>query len=341
MATIDEVAKAAGVSISTVSYALSGKRSIKPDTRDRILKAAAELGYAPHASARMLAANRSHILAVTAPLHADTEIPAHMTFALEVTKSARDRGFDTLLLVDDDGLQGMQRTVATSLTDGIVVLDVDTHDPRADLARRLGHPTVFIGIPEDPTGLLCVDLDFEAAARQAVDALVKAGHRAIGLITNDRSTMERGANFPHRFLRAFEEHAESLGIEFAVTVPSGTSADEPIADLFGLLPQMTAIVANASARVTRGLTAALERRGLSVPRDISVISAGGTFDTGQLDVPLDKIPIDPQASCSTAVELLVEGIEAGEITPQVVLIPPHHTSFGSVARPPAARVQGA
>lgn len=339
MATIDEVAKAAGVSISTVSYALSGKRSIKPSTRDRILEVAEELGYAPHASARMLAANRSQILAVTAPLHVDTDVAAHMAFALEVTKSARSHGFDTLLLVDDDAVAGMRRTAASALSDGIVVLDVDAHDARAELARALGHPVVFIGIPAGNEGLMCVDLDFEAAARESIDRLVAVGHRSIGLLTNSRVTMERGANFPLRFMRAFEEHAAKLGLETATRQPESEDSAAELDQLFSALPTMTAIVANTSAGIGQGLTNALNMRGLNVPTDFSVIAAGVTFPTHKLPIPLDTIPIDAQASCWTAVRMLVDAIEDGKFTPQTVLIDPVYQALGSVAPPPALGVQ--
>lgn len=339
MATIDDVAQAAGVSISTVSYALSGKRSIKPSTRDHVIEVAKKLGYQPQASARMLAANRSHILAVTAPLHADTETAAHMTFALEVTKAARTNGYDTLLLVDDDAVVGMRRTAGTALSDGIVVLDVDVHDERAELARSLRHPVVFIGIPQDTSGLICVDLDFEAAARMAIDRLREAGHTSIGLISHELITMERGSNFPVRFLNGFTTHARATGIHSAVAHPQGQRAEDAVAALFDALPHMTAIVVNSSSGVTASVTDALAQRGLAVPSDVSVIAAGGTFSTAHLEVPLDTIPIDAHASCTTAVSLLVDAVETGKVIPQTVLIDPRYTSHGSVAPPPGSPTQ--
>jgi DNA-binding LacI/PurR family transcriptional regulator len=333
MATIDDVAKAAGVSISTVSYALSGKRSITSATRQRVLEAVVTLGYQPTASARMLAANRSHILAVTAPLHRDTEQTAHMTFALEVTKSARSHGFDTLLLVDDDAVAGMRRTAATSLADGMIILDVDAQDERAELARSLGHPAVFIGIPARTEGLTCVDMDFEAAARLALARLVDLGHRSIALISHELGVLERGSNFPLRFLDGFTAHAEDLGIDYVVTHPTSNRALEPVADVIERLPDVTAIVLNTSADVTSTLVHALAQHGRRVPHDVSVIAAGGTLPTGRLAVPLDEIPIDPQASCWTAVGLLVGAVEAGATTPRTVLIEPKYHEHGSVAPP--------
>lgn len=335
VATIDDVAKAAGVSISTVSYALSGKRSITTATRERVLDAVVKLGYQPNASARTLAENRSHIVAVTAPLHQDTEQAAHMTFALEVTKAARSHGYDTLLLVDDDAVAGMRRTAATSLSDGVVVLDVDAKDERAELARTLGHPVVFIGIPASNEGLMCVDLDFEAAARMSIDRLVEAGHTSIALISHDIGVLERGSNFPLRFLDGFVAHAEALGLRHVITHPTSNRAHEPVADIVERLPDFTAIVLNTSADVTATLTSALAQHGRSVPNDVSVIAAGGTFPTGRLSVPLSAIPIDPQASCWTAVGLLVGAIEAGTVTPRTILIEPEFHDHGSVATPPS------
>lgn len=331
MATIADVAQAAGVSISTVSYALSGKRSITQATRERVLAAAQELGYLPHASARMLAANRSHIIAVSEPVHPDTDDAAHMSFAMETTKVARSHNYDTLLLVHDDALAGMRRSAATQLADGIVVLDVDENDARVPLARTLACPTVFVGLPADTEGLICVDLDFEAAARTAIDRLVETGHRQIGLISHRRETLDRGSNFPRRFLRAFEDHAAALGIEVAVAHPGGHTAQGSVRRLRERLPELDAIVLNTTADVASSLTSTLATLGLETPRDVSVVAAGVSFSTARFAVPFDTMPLDARASCTVAVDLLVQAIDGGDRTPRIVLIPPTYIDQGSVA----------
>ncbi|WNM24742.1 LacI family DNA-binding transcriptional regulator [Demequina capsici] len=333
MATVDDVAKAAGVSISTVSYALSGKRSISHGTRERVLKAAAELDYLPRASARMLAANRSQIIAVTAPLHADTDHSVHMQFAMEVTKEARALDYDTLLLVHDDPMEAMRRSAGTALADGIIVLDVDAHDARADLARRLDYPVVFVGIPADTTGLMCVDLDFEAAARMAVDRLVDAGHRGIGLISHPRVTMDRESNFPLRFLSSFEDRCREHGIDFAVAYPDEHSATRAVSELLAALPHLTGLVLNTGSDVAADSLPALLAHGFTVPHDVSVIAAAAAYTTHHLGVPIDRIPLDAHASCAAAVDLLVAAIDRGERGARTVLLPPEYQDFGSVRTP--------
>src|SRR5690625_1433792 len=155
--TIKDVAKAAGVSISTVSYALSGKRPIGEKTRRSIEAAIAELGYAPNAGARALAGRRTYILAVTEPLRPDTYVPAHMAFILATAQAARQFDYDILLLTQEEAVEGLERVTNSRIVAGIIVLDVLRDEGRADLVRQLRVPAAFIGLPEDTEGLSCVD----------------------------------------------------------------------------------------------------------------------------------------------------------------------------------------
>ena len=130
VANINDVAEAAGVSISTVSYALSGKRPVAPDTRRRIEEVIHELGYSPNAGARMLAGSRTQIFALTEPLRKDTHAPTHMAFVLATAIAARRNDYDILLLTDEQAQAGMSRVAANGLVDAILVLDVAPDDPR-------------------------------------------------------------------------------------------------------------------------------------------------------------------------------------------------------------------
>ncbi len=336
MATIDDVAREAGVAISTVSYALSGKRKVSAETRDRIEAACVALDYSPRASARALAANRSEIIAVTAPMHPDTDPSAHMSFAMEVTLAARNRDYDTLLLVQDDAQQGMRRSAATGLADGIIVLDVAAHDERADLARKLSCPVVFIGVPEDTEGIVCVDLDFEAAIRTSIDALVDAGHTRIALISQHRETLERESNYPLRVVHEFERHAQARGVEFAVAYPETDDCDPVLEELNTQLPGVTGIVLSTANAVAQSLLPALHRRGLKVPQDVSVIAAGMTPIMSRTPLPFDTLPLDPRLTCPVAVDILVDLLEGKAPAQAVTLVTPIYQSQGSVAPASAA-----
>lgn len=333
MTTIHEVAEAAGVSISTVSYALSGKRPVSEKTRVRIEDAVRVLGYEPDAGARMLAGRRTHIFALTEPLRADTHAPTHMAFVLATAVAARQRGYDILLLTDEQASEGMNRVAASNLVDAILVLDVAPDDERAAIARTVRTPTVFIGIPDDQEGLTCVDLDFEAAGHLAVDRLADAGHTRITLL-GQTEVSYRKSNFPRRLLHGVQDRAVERGVGLD-WVTTGTSATDTAAVRAAAEAAIArgdrAFIVHAVDDVHAALLAVLDERGLRVGEDVSVISAAASFDTTTLPVPVDTIPLVPQQSCELAVDLAVRRLEEADVRPGIRLIPPEYRSVGSVA----------
>lgn len=332
MTTIHDVAVAAGVSISTVSYALSGKRPVSEKTRRRIEEAAAALGYTPDAGARMLAGRRTHIFALTEPLRADTHAPTHMAFVLATAIAARKHGYDILLLTDEQASEGMSRVTSSRLVDATLVLDVAPDDARADIARSISTPTVFIGIPDDPTGLTCVDLDFEAAGRLAVDRLVDAGHDAITLL-GQPAVAYHTSNFARRLRRGVVDAANERGVQLE-TVPSGevaTDAGTVRTRVEAALERGDrAFIVHAVADAHEALLSVLAERGLRLGVDVSVISAATTFDASALSTPLDTIPLVPAQSCDLAVEIALRHLEKKSTAPEVHLITPEYRSAGSV-----------
>lgn len=337
MANITDVAQAVGVSISTVSYALSGKRPVAPDTRRRIEEAVRDLGYSPNAGARMLAGRRTQIFALTEPLRPDTYAPAHMAFVLAASIAARRKDYDILLLTDVDASVGMRRVASSGLVDAILVLDVAPDDERVALARTIDTPSVFIGIPNDSAGLVCVDLDFVAAGGLAVDRLADAGHEIVGLLGQPRESYEL-SNFPPRVRDGFLQHVAARGIQSQFRMPDGPGtaterARRATADL--LDAGVTGLVLHCGEDAHVAVLDEIERRGLRVPEDVSVVSVGSTSDTAGFRVPLSSVPLIPSESCNLAVELAA-GYATGEApSPAIHLLPPMFIDRGSVAVRPS------
>lgn len=338
MAKIDEVARAAGVSISTVSYALSGKRPVSADTRRRIQDAVLALGYSPNAGARMLAGSQTNIFALSEPLRVDSHAPSHMAFMHAMTVAARRKEYDMLLLTDEDASAGMKRVAASGLVDAILVLDVAPDDPRVAIARASGMPTLFVGIPNDHEDLVCVDLDFESAAVQAVDRLADAGHRGIGLIGGSRRAYEK-SNFPPRVRSAVLARAAERGMD-ATAVASGqvvTDRDLVRRSVRAFVEAgVTGIVLHAPEEVLQVMLVELAALGRSVPGDVSIISVGSSFDTDALASPVDSMPLVPQNSCELAVDLAIELVAGRPVASGLHLIPPTYLERGSVAAPGSA-----
>ncbi len=335
MVKINEVAEAAGVSISTVSYALSGKRPVSRATRERIEQAVRDLGYSPNAGARMLAGDRTHIFALTEPLRTDTHTPTHMAFVLATTIAARRQDYDVLLLTDEQAQAGMSRVAASGLVDAILVLDVAPDDPRVALARQIATPSVFIGVPDDHEGLVCVDLDFERAAALAVDALADAGHRRAALL-GQTDMAYRTSNFPPRVRAAAEQRAAERDVRLRFFSSGAVQADpraarRAVAD--AIEAGATALILHTAQETHAAALEELAARDLVVGEDISVVAVGASFDTAALPVAVDTIPLIPQASCDLAVDLAVRALGPERAVPGLHLIPPTYLAHGSVAPP--------
>jgi len=222
MVTLAEVARQAGVSPSTVSYVLSRKRSISDDTRRKVEAAIEALGYHPHAGARALASNRSNILALMVPLRSDMYVPVIMEIAMAVTTEAREYGQDVLLLTKDEGTRGVRRIAGSGLADAMILMDIELDDDRIPVLRETDTPAVLIGLPQNPAGLACVDLDFEATGAACADHLADLGHRDVALIGEGEGVYQRHTGFAARTLAGFQRRSAERGLRTVHRACEGT-----------------------------------------------------------------------------------------------------------------------
>jgi len=298
--TIVDVARAAGVAPSTVSYVLSGKRSISTQTRRVVEQSIRQLGYHPHASARSLATSRTNVLSLMAPLREDLNGPGVMEFVAAVATAARDHDQDLLLLTKDEGAAALRRVASTALADAVIVMDVERDDRRIPTLLSLGRPVVLIGEPAEPTGLAGVDLDFTAAGACCADHLADLGHRAVALIGPHRLGIAPAARLRHSFAAT----AQSRGIR-ATTHQCGPAYDAVRACLDEVLAtEPTAIVVHHEAALPMVL-AELQRRGRRVPDDLSVVAVCRDALATSGPVPLTSVSIPVAELAELAVLLSV------------------------------------
>ncbi|WP_345710534.1 LacI family DNA-binding transcriptional regulator, partial [Kineococcus glutinatus] len=219
MFTSRDVARVAGVSQSTVSYVMSGKRPISEKTRARVQAAIEQLTYQPNAGARALATRRTQVIGLVVAFGAESDSTGLLPFLETITACARQADHDVLLVTAAEGASVLTRLGGRSLCDGIVLMDVGARDERVDVIASLRVPVVLIGVPDAADGLTCVDVDFAEAGRQAVAELVAAGCERVAVIGHAPDVLARGLNYVARFQRGVDQAVAAAGVPCAVVAP--------------------------------------------------------------------------------------------------------------------------
>ncbi|MFD5009707.1 LacI family DNA-binding transcriptional regulator [Streptomyces chartreusis] len=348
MVTLAEVAQHAGVSASTVSYVLSGKRSISANTRQRVEQSIRELGYHPNAGARALASSRSNIIALMIPLRTDMYVPVMMEIAIAVATTARTHGYDVLLLTGEEGPDAVRRVTGSGLADAMILMDVELDDERLPLLRdggaparakpRVGdhQPSVLIGLPADTAGLTCVDLDFKATGALCVEHLAKLGHRDIAVIGEAPAVYERHTGFAERTLDGLRLRSQELGMRLLHRPCEGgyDAMAVTLARIFDERPSTTGFVVQNESAV-EPLLALLRQQGRAVPEDVSVVAICPDQVATQASVRLTSVSIPAQEMGRHAVRQLVAKLD-GHGSDEVVLIAPELTVRASTGPAPSA-----
>jgi DNA-binding LacI/PurR family transcriptional regulator len=331
LVNINDVARHAGVSPSTVSYVLSGKRSITEATRRRVQASINALGYRPHAGARALASRRSNVIALTIPLRAGIHVPVVMQFAVSVVTTARRHDHDVLLLTQEEGEEGLRRVADSSLVDALIVMDVEMHDARIPMLRSLDRPAVLIGLPADTTGLTCIDLDFAAAGAACVEHFAELGHRCVGLIGSPPEVYERGTGFAQRTADGFEAAASRLGVTSTLHPCEATvsAAHAMVERLLEEHPDLSAVVVH-NEPILEPVVHAVEQAGRQVPDDLSIVAICPDAQAEHALIPLTSVSIPAEEVGQRAVELLMAKLD-GHHVPDATLLPPRLAPRASTA----------
>jgi DNA-binding LacI/PurR family transcriptional regulator len=303
--TIRDVAKHAGVAPSTVSYVLNGNRSISPQTRRRVETSIRALKYHPHAGARSMRAGRTDVIALVVPIHRWSNERILMPYVYGVLESARQHGWNVVLLTGPDGRSEIDRVVRSKMVDGLILMEVLAHDERVPLVAELGGPTVLLGVPDDPKGLPYVDFDFEAAGQVCVDHLAGLGHTEIGFFQPPQGIFDMGLGYAFRTRRGVVDGLARHRLEFhghtAETTPEGVQST--LQALFEEAPGLTALIVHNEG-VLDWVVQGLNRLGKRVPGDVSIVAIARDAIAQQVVPPLTCVPVPADEMGRQALNLL-------------------------------------
>jgi LacI family transcriptional regulator, repressor for deo operon, udp, cdd, tsx, nupC, and nupG len=296
VASIEDVARRAGVSIATVSRALRGLPDVATATRDRVVAAAAELNYVPSPFAARLASGRTSTVGLVVPF-------VNRWFFAEVIATVetalRHAGFDLLLynLGDADGRTRFFDVMPVrKRVDGLIIASLVLDDEEFEQLKSLNRPVGLLGLPRP--GFLSSRIDDDASARMAIDHLVELGHRRIALIGGDTDDPMRFTPPLHRrdgYVAALQQAGVEVDPELETlgyfTVDGGTEAAER---LLSVADPPTAIFAE-SDDMAYGALRSIRRRGLKVPDDVAVMGFDDQPLSEVLDLSTIRQPVREQA----------------------------------------------
>ncbi len=324
-ATLKDVARAAGVHLSTVSRALNPRTEhlLTPAVVAEIRKISRELDYRPNAAAHSLRTNRTRTIGVVVP---DITNPVFPPIIRGIEDALAKRGY-VAILANTDGRLDQEAEIADLLrargVDGLVLASVEREDKAVSRLAADGLPIITVNRRVDDSAVSSVVNDEDAGILDVLRHLASLGHKRIANVAGPQA-MSTGVD---RY-QAFERHRRALKLDNdpgLVVFASGFNEEEGDAKTEGLLrgrQRFTALVA-ANDRLAIGAIAALRRNGLDCPRDISV--------TGYNDMPLvDRLS---PALTTVRIQQYEVGFEAGGVLLDLIETPAEQRQPKHLVRP--------
>jgi DNA-binding LacI/PurR family transcriptional regulator len=278
--TIADVANAAGVSKTAVSFAFNNPEKLGQTTLERVLRVAQDLGYAPHPAARALSLRRSGTIGILIPQRLSTVFgnPFLSELMQGMGELCEEHDLSVLLVPPLDG--SLEGAIRQASVDGFISLGLNPDDPELDTLDRLGIPTVLVDSEASPSHP-SVNVDDRGGAEAAARHLLELGHRQLAIIVLPpaRAHVEHTPTAARR-MAGYLATIESAGAPDPYLVTAGISVPAGIRAFEGLPKgkrRPTGVLA-MSDMAAIGVMSAAQASGLDVPGDLSVVG----FD----DIPL-------------------------------------------------------
>jgi len=320
---LEDIAKQAGVSRSTVSRVVNDHPNVKEDVRKRVQDVIQLTGYHPNAAARTLASQRSWTIGLVLPqsissFFTDPYFP-HLTKGIAQACNQYDYTFALFLVGSkEDEEKIFPRVSRKGLLDGVIVQAGNRGDQ--GIINRLANsniPTVVAGRPFHSENLSFINVDNVKGAQKAVDHLAGLGYKRIGTICGPaHSSVSADRLNGYRISLAEYGHTvdESLIVEGDFTEPGGYAAMQK------LFPSHPDAVFAASDMMALGAVRAIREAGLKVPDDVAIVGFDDLPLPAHLGIGLTTIRQPVVTFGEKAVEILIDLIENGIYPPRQVIM---------------------
>jgi DNA-binding LacI/PurR family transcriptional regulator len=337
--TIIDIAKASGVSVSTVSRILNDKPDVAEETRERVLAIIKENHFAPQAPWQQLASGKSHFITMHYPQN-PTRVHVPNDFFVGAAAACEKENYSLNFVVSPLDETSLLTFFRSGQTDGMILMEILMQDWRVELLHRNQFPFVMLGRCENNTGLSYVDLDVEAGVRMAMEHLIRLGHRKIGFISIEpysfpEQESANGYSYAAWAARIYKSICMQHGlpvISEKVRVVKET-VENGVLRLLDENPQLTAIVTVQEAAV-HGIIKAVQSRNLRIPEDLSIVAIAGVHMAELTTPPLTTLNVQAETAAYKAATLLIDRLEGHPHGEQQILIPFELIVRGSTSKPP-------
>jgi LacI family transcriptional regulator len=320
--TLEDIAKQAGVSRSTVSRVVNQDPNVRYEVRQRVLEVVRRTGYHPNVAARTLASQRSRMLGLVLPrsvssFFTDPYFP-HLTQGIAQSCNQSDYTLGLFLIgAEEDEEKTFSRVSRRGFLDGILLQSGQMGDSLIERLVAAKVPLLVIGRPFHTDGVSYIDVDNTEGAYNAVSHLMRLGHQRVGTITgppNSTAGIDRKAGYLKAHTERSRQVDPGLVIEGDFTEASGYHAMQRL-----LLAKPDAVFA-ASDTMAFGAMRAVRESGLRIPGDVAIV---GFDDLPAAAVSLPRLttirqPV--QQFGSAAVELLIDLSENGATSPRRIIM---------------------
>lgn len=320
--TLEQIAKLAGVSRSTVSRVINDHPNVRPEVRERVWQVIRQVGYQPHAAARSLVTNRTQIIGLIIP-QAVTTIFTDPFFPLLIRGIAAEcntRHYHLMLSLFSDPTEQeslYQRVLRGGYLDGVIVASTMLDDPL--IPRLLQDQVSFVSVGRHPDERVhYVDVDNVNGAQMATEHLLRLGHRRIATVTGPLGMMA-GRDRLEGYRQALE--ARGVPVDKALMVEGDFTEEGGRAAMRRLLDHNPTAVFVASDTMAVGAMKAVKEAGLRLPDDIAMVSFDDLPVASIVEPPLTTVRQPIERLGSTAVDILINLIEHGGESTQKVILP--------------------
>jgi LacI family transcriptional regulator len=320
--TLEQIAKLAGVSRSTVSRVINHHPNVKAEVRQRVMKVVTETGYHPNPAARSLASQRSGIIGLVIPravqsLFTDPYYPRLMQGVAQAC-NANDYTLSLFLFhTEDEEHKLYPRVLRTGMIDGLLVSASQIGDPLIPELIDNRVPFVMIGRPDDLPAVSFVNVDNAVGVYTATSHLARLGYKRIATITGPLNTTV-GLDRRQGYLDALNDRSHSIDdrliVEGDFTELGGYAAMQR------LIPHQPDAVFIASDTMAFGALRALREAGLCVPRDIAIVGFDDLPTSSLTDPPLTTIRQPIRRLGAQAVETLIDILNNGPEPPRRITL---------------------